>query len=82
MPAAGRKGFLASCQFLPAGTPETLANEKMKKDGTRGYIIVPFFLIPLTGAGAVEGAVVAVDMTKKKPNRGMLSLADKSDGIF
>lgn len=64
MPAAGRKGFLASCQFLPAGTPETLANEKIKKHGTWVSNIVPFFLMPLTGAGAVEGAVVAVDMIK------------------
>jgi len=38
--------------------------------------------MPLTGTGAVEGAVVAVDMIKKMPIGGMLSLADNSDGFF
>lgn len=92
--SGGTEGFLSVVPVFPYGYPRMLAEEKIKRrqHGTPVSVIVPFFLMPLTGAGVEEGAVVAVDMIQdSKPHRWRWrwkfagkgkSLADTSDGIF
>ena len=74
MPAAGRKGFLASCQFLPAGTPITLANEKVKKARNAGVYYHTIFPHALNGNRSRGGSGGCSRHDQKDANRRNVEL--------